>query len=117
MELTVSSFQQFDRGEPPNVMSVEISPADGLDGERSAAHDRSPAALRTLAVEVSSAGLRVVDRGFESVRGRLDGATGLPSHQAPGRDTVAQPRGLVLRPALLGFAAMLAIAIGASLPS
>jgi hypothetical protein len=34
-----------------------------------------------------------------------------------GHDPEAQPRGLVLRPALLGFAAMVAIAIGASLPS
>ena len=32
-------------------------------------------------------------------------------------DAAARPRGLVLRPALLGFVAILAIAIGASLPS
>ena len=32
-------------------------------------------------------------------------------------DEVADPRGLVLRPALLGFVAVLAVAIGASMPS
>jgi alpha-1,6-mannosyltransferase len=73
--------------------------------------------LRTLALESSTAGLRVVDRVFESVRQRLDGSTGLANDQVSGRGIDGRPRGLVLRPALLGFAAMLAIAIGASLPS
>jgi hypothetical protein len=97
-------------------MPTEISSAEGLEGER-VATDPAPAGLRSLAIEASSAGLRFVDRCFESVRQRMDGATGLPGDQPSGGDLAAQPRGLVLRPALLGFVAMLAIAIGGSLPS
>ncbi len=97
-------------------MPTEISSAEGLEGERMAT-DPASAGLRSLAIEASSAGLRFVDRCFESVRQRMDGATGLPGDQPSGADLGAQPRGLVLRPALLGFVAMLAIAIGGSLPS
>jgi alpha-1,6-mannosyltransferase len=116
MELAVS-IQQFDRGEAPNLMSSEISPEDSVQSEHEVTAEYSPAGMRSLVLEASSAGLRFVDRVFESVRERLDGGAGLPSDPTSGRALTGQPRGLVLRPALLGFAAMLAIAVGASLPS
>ncbi len=75
--------------------------------------DSGPATLRTLAVEVGGAGLVLVDRLAGRVRDRMERSVPEPE---PARPAV-QPRGLVLRPALLGFAAMLAIAVGASLPS
>ncbi len=71
--------------------------------------------MRSLVLEASSAGLRLVDRFF----GRFgSGWTGTrPVRRSGSGARTAQPRGLVLRPALLGFVAMVAIAIGASLPS
>ena len=71
-----------------------------------------------LAVEVYRTGLRFVDTLIGSPRERL-GPARRPGRRtrSVGRDGEAQPRGLVLRPALLGFVAMVAIAIGASLPS
>ncbi len=70
-------------------------------------------ALRTLAVEAGGAGLELVDRLVVKVRARVERSV---TDQGPNREHY-QPRGLVLRPALLGFAAMLAIAVGASFPS
>ncbi len=40
-----------------------------------------------------------------------------PAGQGGSPEDIAEPRGLVLRPALLGFVALLAISIGASMPS
>ena len=48
---------------------------------------------------------------------RLKHTTGFAGDQPPVAGEDAQPRGLVLRPALLGFVAVLAVSIGASLPS
>ncbi len=70
-------------------------------------------ALRSLAVEAGGAGLELVDRLVVKVRARVERSVTDPG---PNRDHY-QPRGLVLRPALLGFAAMLAIAVGVSFPS
>jgi alpha-1,6-mannosyltransferase len=98
-------------------MSSEITAVEVLDGEHLSASDSNISGLRSLAAEASSFGLRVVARFFGSVRPRVDRTTGVAGDQAEGRASDAQPRGLVLRPAMLGFAAMVAIAIGASLPS
>ena len=65
---------------------------------------------------MSDAALRLFNRYFGDLRERMDPTTG-PSGDPSPRGDEAQPRGLVLRPALLGFVAMVAIAIGASLPS
>ena len=68
---------------------------------------RSLAAARTSLVDGVLAGVR---RRMGTVPGRR--ATAGSMHADGG-----EPRGLVLRPALLGFVAMVAVAIGASLPS
>jgi hypothetical protein len=68
-------------------------------------------------VNVRGAGLQAVEDVRGWMRARLDGGRAVAGEEALGHDPEAQPRGLVLRPALLGFAAMVAIAIGASLPS
>lgn len=68
-------------------------------------------ALRALAAEASGAGLELVDRLVVRVRARVERSVADQAREH------YQPRGLVLRPALLGFAAMVAIAVGASLPS
>jgi alpha-1,6-mannosyltransferase len=80
---------------------------------RAAVPDASSASLRTLAVETSGVGIDLVGRMVGRVRDRVERSVNDP---APPRDRY-QPRGMVLRPALLGFAAMMAIAVGASLPS
>jgi alpha-1,6-mannosyltransferase len=59
-------------------------------------------------MEAGGAGLELVDRLFVRVRERVS-EQGVREH--------GEPRGLVLRPAMLGFAAMVAIAVGASFPS
>jgi hypothetical protein len=71
----------------------------------------------SLLTDAGAAGLRIFERVFGSLRQRMGHSSSLTGDGTSGRDTDAQPRGLVLRPALLGFVAMLAIAIGASLPS
>jgi alpha-1,6-mannosyltransferase len=59
----------------------------------------------------------MIDAALATVRRRLDAPSLHAGARDAGHDDGASPRGLVLRPALLGFAAMVAIAIGASLPS
>jgi hypothetical protein len=99
-------------------MSSEITAAEAAEGERRPTTPGSPdSGLQSLISEVGSAGLRVFDRVSRSVRGRLDRATSTAGDEGQEREGEAQPRGLVLRPALLGFVAMVAIAVGASLPS
>jgi alpha-1,6-mannosyltransferase len=73
--------------------------------------------LRTLGHEVAAAGVGVLDRAAGRLRHRFDAPS--PHRVVVDTDTVdgESTRGLVLRPALIGFAAMVAIAIGASMPS
>ncbi len=103
-----------------NLMSSEDAAAQEPHQARrpaSGSGDAPAAGLLSLAVEVRSVSLQAV-QGFGGwFRSRLDGSGSVTGEESPGGDTGAQPRGLVLRPALLGFAAMVAIAIGASLPS
>ncbi len=62
-------------------------------------------------------GLMAVDTLIGSVRNRMFATTPVGVAMPTEEPNESQPRGLVLRPALLGFAAMLAIAVGASIPS
>jgi hypothetical protein len=103
-----------------NLMSSEDTAPDALaDAHPQASGAAGPTALglKSLAVEVRGAGIQVAEGLGGWVRNRLDGGGAPVGDEPVGYDTGAQPRGLVLRPALLGFAAMVAIAIGASLPS
>jgi alpha-1,6-mannosyltransferase len=61
--------------------------------------------------------VRVTGELVRSLRERIGDSMGLVGDRPHDRTDLAQPRGLVLRPALLGFAAVLAVSIGASLPS
>ncbi len=96
-------------------MPSETVAGDAVDGERRGPELRDDGP-HSLVSEMSSAGLRLFNRYFGDLRERMDPTTGPSSDPLPSGDE-AQPRGLVLRPALLGFVAMVAIAIGASLPS
>jgi hypothetical protein len=98
-------------------MPSDITATESPEGEYVPVPDPSGTGLQGLITEAGNAGLRVVARLFGSVRERMDVSTVLTGDRTTGRDADAQPRGLVLRPALLGFGAMMAIAIGASLPS
>jgi alpha-1,6-mannosyltransferase len=93
-------------------MPSEIAGAQGPDV-------KSPPVRRpgdpSLVAEALKAGLSYLDR-FAGVRARLARAGG-PVGEVDPDSQAALPRGLVLRPALLGFVAMVAIAIGTSLPS
>ena len=107
---------RFDRGVAPNLMPSEIVAGEAVDGEQRSEPELGDDGPQSLVSEVSSAGLRLFNRYFGDLRERMDPTTGPSGDPSPGGDD-AQPRGLVLRPALLGFVAMVAIAIGASLPS
>src|SRR5664279_5047726 len=102
---------------PPNPMPADNTAGEVSDDRHDPAADPPTGGLRPLAREVATAGIGMIDGALATVRRRLD----VHSLDADARDTrhadAASPRGLVLRPALLGFAAMVAIAIGASLPS
>jgi alpha-1,6-mannosyltransferase len=95
-------------------MASEITAAEALGGQRSV--DDGPAGLRTLIAEGATAGLRHVDNLLGGLLSRMDRPS-RPSADQVAAEPGSEQRGLVLRPALLGFVAMVAIAIGASLPS
>jgi alpha-1,6-mannosyltransferase len=107
---------RFDRGVAPNLMPSETVAGEAVDGEQQSTPELRDDGPRSLVSEVSDAGLRIFNRYFGDLRERMDPTTGPSSDPSPRGDD-PQPRGLVLRPALLGFVAMVAIAIGASLPS
>jgi alpha-1,6-mannosyltransferase len=96
-------------------MSSEIM-AGGLPPGPSPTPDVPSNSLRAVAERLGRAGVRLGERAAGSLSDRRDRdvVTTEPVTQVePG----SEPKGLVLRPALLGFVAMLAIAVGASLPS
>ncbi len=72
--------------------------------------------LRALAVAAGADGLRIVVNGWQVLRAQFS-----PSDRLVGEGTAvvdpAERRSLVVRPAILGFLAVLAVAVGASLPS
>ncbi len=99
-------------------MSTETTAAEvpsGEDGHPSVV-EAEATGLRVLATELFTAGLGVVEHAVGTVRHRIGAHPGSQG-PIPVTEEGAPPRGLVLRPALLGFAAMLCIAVGASLPS
>jgi hypothetical protein len=114
MELPVLGSSTEEK--PPNLMPSEITAAEALDEEHLQAPDSAVDGLKSLAIGAGGAGLQAVDGISAWVRKRWDGAEATPEDE-PSHDSETQPRGLILRPALLGFAAMMAIAVGASLPS
>ena len=77
----------------------------------------SSSGLPLLALEIYRTGLRLTEAFVGSVRQRWDTSAVPAGDQGQLHEGQAGQRGLVLRPALLGFVAMVAIAIGASLPS
>ncbi len=85
-------------------MSSEATAVEALEGEQ-------------RRVSGASAAFRVAAELLESAMQRVKHSAGLVGSRPPKTSEDAQPRGLVLRPALLGFVAMLAVSIGASLPS
>ena len=97
-------------------MPSEIEAAEVRD-DPGPVESTPPYGVRYLATEASRLGMRVVEDFFGSVRDRMDRSPVPAGDTTPSREGDAEPRGLVLRPALLGFAAMVAIAVGASLPS
>ncbi len=100
--------------ENPDTMASDSSVAAGSQADRDtgAATRPPPGVLATLG---SFGVLRAAAAFLDGLRERLgeDGDPGQPDVAVDGEEA----RGLVLRPALLGFVAMLAISIGASLPS
>ncbi len=89
-------------------MASEITPL-GDDGEGSSGRS-------SLVAEVGAVGMRAAAGLADSLRNRR--AVNAEVVREPVTlESDTPPRGLVLRPALLGFAAMVAIAVGASLPS
>ncbi|MGD0311022.1 MAG: polyprenol phosphomannose-dependent alpha 1,6 mannosyltransferase MptB [Acidimicrobiales bacterium] len=95
---------------PSEIMAAGESDDQDLQASGSL-HTRS----RSLAVEVGYAGWRSLT-GLFGPADRTGDESADPIDDEWQEDPV-RPYGLVLRPALLGFVAMMAIAIGASLPS
>ncbi len=86
-------------------------------GPRPARPDAAGGGPRALVGEVARVGAGYLDALASSARRRIE-AGREPVDIRPTEEPAGDPpRGLVLRPALLGFAAMLCIAVGASLPS
>jgi alpha-1,6-mannosyltransferase len=98
-------------------MPSDTTATESPEGEYVPVPDPNGTGLHSLITEAGNTGLRVAERLFGSVRERMAVSNVLTGEGTSGMDADAQPRGMVLRPALLGFAAMMAIAIGASLPS
>lgn len=92
-------------------MSSEFHAADTLEGE-----DGRSGRASTYAVDrVKAALVKGSHQVLEVTRIRDRMAT--PAGQSTNPEDLVEPRGLVLRPALLGFVALMAISIGASMPS
>ena len=98
----------------PTAGTPEDEPQQGTDAGRTAADHKSGPSVALAPVWV---GIRVMTEFTDMVQDRLARTAGIGGDHSAERTDGAQPRGLVLRPALLGFVAILAISIGASLPS
>jgi alpha-1,6-mannosyltransferase len=98
-------------------MPSEITAAGEFDEQRLQTSGSLPSLpLLSPVIEFGYAGLRSLTGTFGSAVGAEKGSAD-PTDDPVEPEEVARPYGLVLRPALLGFVAMMAIAIGASLPS
>jgi hypothetical protein len=89
-------------------MSPDPMPAEALEDEQP---------RESLGTSGGTTALRTAAEFLGSSLHRLKHTTGFAGDRPPLAGEDAQPRGLVLRPALLGFVAVLAVSIGASLPS
>ncbi len=97
-------------------MSLDTT-AGGVTGDPSALPEEIGGGPRVLAREALRTGLHYFDAVVITARKRIEAGRNPVDIQPSGVPAGDPPRGLVLRPALLGFAAMLCISIGASLPS
>ncbi|MGA7416550.1 MAG: polyprenol phosphomannose-dependent alpha 1,6 mannosyltransferase MptB [Acidimicrobiales bacterium] len=72
-----------------------------------------------MAEPVAGSARTTLTTGLDSLveMSRIRDRLASPAGQGGSPEDIAEPRGLVLRPALLGFVALLAISIGASMPS
>lgn len=98
---------------PTNTAEDRVS----SEGRGHPVPDPTGSGLRTLAREALGTGLVVFEGAVISARRRMGSTPRLIDVTTADGNETAPPRGLVLRPALLGFAAMVCIAIGASMPS
>jgi alpha-1,6-mannosyltransferase len=103
----------FDRGEA-HVMVSEASSAAPTGGP--SGPSQPTRRLRSPVAELSSVGHRAVVDGWQLVRARLSAPDRLSGEETEVVDP-AERRSLVVRPAILGFLAVLAVCVGASLPS
>ena len=103
----MSSEFHPDKPEAENELQSRASTRSTVSVAESVAEPAEGWARPTL-----TAGL---DRLIEMIR--IPDRLATPASQDANSEEHAQPRGLVLRPALLGFVALLAISIGASMPS
>ena len=92
-------------------MSSEFHVADRLDEENSRLSRASATAVERMKVALVNGSQQVLE--VTRIRDRMASPGGLVNSS----EDLVEPRGLVLRPALLGFVALLAISIGASMPS
>ena len=98
-------------------MTSEITAGEVPGQGHPALPDPVPSRLRASASVVSGASLKVADRLTGLLGDRMVKNADRVDPPMPEEPDRIPPKGLVLRPALLGFAAMVAIAVGASLPS
>ncbi len=92
-------------------MSSEFHVADTLDEESGPLDRASTGVVERVMTAVTKGSQQLAQ--VTRIKDRL--AT--PARQGDNPGDLIEPRGLVLRPALLGFVALLAISIGASMPS
>jgi alpha-1,6-mannosyltransferase len=97
-------------------MTIE-SPAATADADQRTSAAALPEGRWSTASGLVFSGIRLATDLAGTVRERLASTDGPPGGRPATRGDGAQPRGLVLRPALLGFVAILAICVGASLPT
>lgn len=94
----------------------DVDPRRGVTQELDTDSEESASPIRRAADETRVAILHLVSAFVADVRAWVH-QPAAPSRSDADDYTGVPPKGLVLRPALIGFVAMLAIAIGASLPS
>src|SRR5258707_14223682 len=92
-------------------MSSEFHVADTLDEESGQPGRASTGVVDRVMTAVAKGSQQLAQ--VTRIKDRM--AT--PARQGDNPGDLIEPRGLVLRPALLGFVALLAISIGASMPS
>ena len=113
---TITPALPHDRGDVPDLMPLHPAPVE--DDE--IAGRRSPSPSSTVVDLVVSAARQGARRLTDAALAAVDSfehKAGVRHDPAVEPDDGPLPRGMVLRPALLGFVAIMAIFVGASLPS